>query len=533
MSRRLTAEIAVRGQLKAMSPVAVGGTDTIVGLDLTLMTDGQGRYVIPGTTLAGVLRDRAQQALGDQNATVAAMFGGADDHNGAALLTVFDAPCTAEVVPEVRDHVRIDRNSGAAAKGGKYDRQVLPSGTKFEFEMVLAVLLDPAKPQLPSDLKSLLGMLIGDLVGGRIRLGASTTSGLGRVEFQQETVVETDLSSRDGMLSALFEVSLEGEVGQESKPDWLPQADETKGASLHRLSLEWETLTPVLVHGPDVAPAISHLPLMTRIDAQHQSPDEGAGELLAPVLPGSSIKGVLRSRAERIMSTVLGCEAAPTAPEAAYLPVYWLFGAGRQDEPVAGKLLGRGALSFEDCVARAPHIAAEVWADVVRLPTRDGQAHDPSWDYLKGTALKDWHVVTHVAIDRWTGGAADGLLFADLEPRGVDWPKMTISFRGGLPTAETEPHILAGWALLALVLGEFAQGTLGFGHGTTRGLGQARLTGASWGAKELNLDAPDANWPTRFLDSLQVGLAQEATQAWAKWVKGPSSAEKVGQEESR
>ncbi len=49
MSRRLTAEIAVRGQLKAMSPVAVGGTDTIVGLDLTLMTDGQGRYVIPGT----------------------------------------------------------------------------------------------------------------------------------------------------------------------------------------------------------------------------------------------------------------------------------------------------------------------------------------------------------------------------------------------------------------------------------------------------------------------------------------------------
>ena len=64
MSRRLTAEIAVRGQLKAMSPVAVGGTDTIVGLDLTLLTDGQGRDVIPGTTLAGVLRARAQRALG-------------------------------------------------------------------------------------------------------------------------------------------------------------------------------------------------------------------------------------------------------------------------------------------------------------------------------------------------------------------------------------------------------------------------------------------------------------------------------------
>lgn len=535
MSRRCAAEIVVGGQLKALSPVSVGGTDTIVGLDLTLMTDGQGRYVIPGTTLAGLLRDRAHQALGDPNATVAAMFGGADGNDGAALLTVFDAPCTARAAPEVRDHVRIDRDSGTAAKGGKYDRQVLPAGTMFEFEMVLAVPPDATQQGLSGELKNLLGTLISDLADGRMRLGGSTTSGLGQVELQGQTVVEMDLSSRDGMLSTLFKTTTESEAGRPPELDWLrsSQAGAAKAASPHELRLTWEALTPVFVHGPDVAPAINHLPLMTRVEGQQQSEAEEAPELLAPVLPGSSIKGVLRSRAERIMSTVLGCETAPAAPEAAYLPIYWLFGAGRQDQLVDGQHLGRGALIFEDCVATAPHVSTEKWEELVQVKQRgDTDEHEPSWTVLQNSALADWHVMTHVAIDRWTGAAADGLLFADLEPRGVDWQEIGISIRGGLPAGQTERHVLAGWALLALVLGEFAQGTLAFGHGTTRGLGQTKLTGASWHARELNLDGAAVNWPTRFLDSLQGGLAEAATQAWVSWIDSHTSCGSVGQEEN-
>ncbi len=59
------------------------------------------------------------------------------DQGHASYVVVEDMPvvAAAAVVVEVRDGVGIDRESGAAAEGIKYDRAILPRGTKLAFAL--------------------------------------------------------------------------------------------------------------------------------------------------------------------------------------------------------------------------------------------------------------------------------------------------------------------------------------------------------------------------------------------------------------
>ena len=81
----------------------------------------------------------------------------------------------------------------------------------------------------------------------------------------------------------------------------------------------------------------------------------------------------------------------------------------------------------------------------------------------------------HVAIDRWTGGAADGFLFNRLQP-----PKSTGTFRLALDLArlvDCDGKDVSGAciALLLFVLRDLAQGRIAVGFGGNRGLGSIEI----------------------------------------------------------
>ena len=52
-----------------------------------------------------------------------------------------------------------------------------------------------------------------------------------------------------------------------------------------------------------------------------------------------------------------------------------------------------------------------------------------------GTAAAE-RVVTHVAVDRWTGGAAENLLFSVAEPVSASWQPIQMSLAAGPPDLE-------------------------------------------------------------------------------------------------
>lgn len=166
-----------------------------------------GRYVpyIPGSSLKGVLRSRAEQLLRglgvevddpfdkysqsnkprsdathvyDSNCPVSQLFGSL---SLKGRVTIRDAyPLEPErIILGHRHNVGIDRISGGPKRSALFDREVVESGS---FGTMIS-LNNFELWQL-----SLMLHLLKDLHDGYIRLGAATTRGLGKVSVEIQTV---------------------------------------------------------------------------------------------------------------------------------------------------------------------------------------------------------------------------------------------------------------------------------------------------------------------------------------------------------
>lgn len=501
MARRITKRYRVTGTLTAETPLHVGASVAAIETDLPVARNGAHQPVIPGTSLAGALRAWHHWACDtswDGHATGSVPGGrnftdqlwgftpgrGRSSREGmASYVLIEDAPVTVPGALEIRDHVGIDRVEGRAADGIKYDRQILPKGSALGLDMTVEVPAPEAGGDgnaLDQGVRAALAHLLTALEAGEVRLGAAKTRGLGRVKLQPGYVVkEQDLMTRGGMLALL-----KGEAAEtlttrrllESVPDTLkprarPRLD---------ITIDWEPHGPVMVKSDAEGISVDMLPLVSGV----------AGEF-ALVIPGSSIKGALRSQAERIEATV--CGIALTEGSARHqrfvtqirrCPLaQTLFGAPpdenektdkRRPSPDDPPRPGLGALGVEDCFA-TPRFRRDDWQKVMSAGAGRGEEDKSQAEMLtalKGVGLTDAYPATHVAIDRWTGGAAEKFLYSVLEPHGVAWPAMHLSVDlGRLPDGDR----LAALALLLLTLRDLVRQRIPIGFAGNRGMGTVKV----------------------------------------------------------
>ena len=197
MARDTTTRFTLTGTLKCVTPLHVGGFGDDPDTDLPLARDGLGRCYIPGTSLAGALRQWCRAAFGEE--AVRAVWGFQDGDEGhASYVTVDDLFVDDDkLVPEVRDGVGIDRRTGAAAESIKYDRAVLPRGTALTGFRITAEVSDE-RPAL-----DMLKALKGALEKKQVRLGAAKTRGLGKLLLEGATLNWVATNTRDGVLKLL------------------------------------------------------------------------------------------------------------------------------------------------------------------------------------------------------------------------------------------------------------------------------------------------------------------------------------------
>lgn len=486
MSRRSCARLTIRGALVALTPLHVGGMPEDDLIDMPLARDGSGALYIPGTSLAGVLRDwfrrhrpghverlwgppprgRGQKNAGDQ----------------ASLISVGDALLPDDIGAAVRSGVGIDRVTGTAAREVLYERGILPVGTK------IPLYLDVVVPEIPTeaDLSAALGTLLAGLEQG-VRLGAGRSRGLGRLRLETDWRAERfDLASPHGVLRSVL-----GQ-GDDRTGELRNRAEATVPSRLV-IELDWLPVLPTLSKAR-MEVFCECLPLLT----------ESAGNgVLRLTLPGSSIKGVLRSQAERILNTLLppfgtGVFALPATDRrgrrfldqlARHDLVRVLFGDPGQGEDNKDEpwLYGRGALSVDDCFAAGAGMDRADWNSLlkagkkVKLRSRDArerQAHQEAFRQTlrmtPASAGSRLHHTVHNAIDRWTGGAKDEALFDALEPQGVTWEPIRLEIDGERLPADRRGA--AAMTLLVLVLRDLCGGWLTLGFGGNRGLGEIKVT---------------------------------------------------------
>ena len=514
MARNLSSRILVRGILVAVCPVRVGGIHRDPEVDLSLAIDGRGRFYIPGTSLAGALR-AWMAAAGDREIVckIIDRFWGAlenEQPNHASFILVEDAPIE-NAIPEVRDGVGIDRILGTAAERVKYNQAILPKGTRIPLDMTVELADGVAEEPIFMLLKDLLQ----SLEDKKLRLGASKTRGMGRVELQGLAIERQILNTAQGMVQALRQQSIGIELEN------LSNATPPKARSRLHLSVGWKPIGALTVKAESDGIAVDHLPLVGAIDADN----------LAFVLPGSSIKGSLRTQAERIVRTVKQ-RAIPDSndPSHRFMQqleqdslVTALFGKAakvRNNGDRKEQLGHIGALAVDDCYAKIP-INVLVWH-------RIASAENSIQLYAElETSLPKTQQGFHVAIDRWTGGAADGLLYSTLEPTNVRWEPIALTLDlerlernvANYETGSSEAAI----ALLLLVLRDLMAGRIPLGYGTNRGMGaiaieRIRFEDSSLPEELAALRGIKLQHTGDFQRLIDPEVMRSLQKAWTNWI---------------
>jgi CRISPR/Cas system CSM-associated protein Csm3 (group 7 of RAMP superfamily) len=371
------------------------------------------------------------------------------DEGHASFVIVDDAVVTLPIgaIAELRDHVGIDRVLGAASDKTKFDRAVLPKGSHFPLEMTIDIAEEASQSVKAVE------QLIYALEHNEIRLGGAKTRGLGLIKLTGAEWKEYDFSSFAGTIAAL----------RKDGKSYTPT--ETSSSHFLRLSIHWEPIGAVMVKSGQDGVAVDILPLASRDD-----------DRVAFVLPGSAIKGALRSQAERILRTVLQILPDEEFQDQLENPklelTQWLFGkAGKKDE--AQKIaFGRGALIVDDCYCQK-RISPQAWQAVEQaIDDPKNSSSGTLRGSLDAAELTETQQAFHVAIDRWTGSAADRMLYSALEPFNLEWDVIELTLDLKRIPSEISNAVQT---LLFLTLRDLAAGCIPLGYGVNRGYGSLKV----------------------------------------------------------
>lgn len=431
-----------------------------------------------------------------------------------------------------RHGVGIDRTTGAASDGALYEHEFLPRGTKFDIRITAEGRDDESMENKQSEgipgpasseaIELLLRLIRSLFKSKAISLGGRTGSGQGAIKVQESNEEHQDSDDQylrivaqskgiegkepvdivDALTGALTE-GPESSKGTDSSA-WV-------GTQPARIKITWWSPTGIFVAEDEKL--TKQRKTAKEAENEEKGINEEVHEVVYPLrdpsvewenaqllIPGTSIRGALRSRASRIARTVLAAkDELPTLTshdlheQIAAEPnlVRYMFGSTEY----------RGAITVHDC-----------------LSTKRGKLIE----------------VTHNAIDRWTGGVIDGGLFTEAVYLGTHWEPITIDIdlrqllnnieaekgpeddgktvgadQTGIGSEDREQskpthadYAHAAYVLLGLVLAELSAGTLPLGSRSTRGLGQVVVTTIEVeGADRKGVDLP--SWIFTGCEALQ------------------------------
>jgi CRISPR/Cas system CSM-associated protein Csm3 (group 7 of RAMP superfamily) len=252
-----------------------------------------------------------------------------------------------------------------------------------------------------------------------------------------------------------------------------------------------------------------------------------ADDKLSLVLAGSSIKGAFRSHAERIVRTLNPTKYGHKESFNDQIDeidfVENLFGERKktlktdddnQDEKerrekARKKRLGLGALSIDDCHSIESFDQAN-WREVEQSSVDKDETYTTFLSKLSQIEKANlrFYPTQHTAIDRFTGGVADGALYSVLAPHNIEWQPIRMSLDFGRADGKDKCCLM----LLLLILRDLAENRLPLGFATNRGMGEIEV-----GKIEIT-ESYNIVWQNGKFEFADEKQKSEITEEWKKCV---------------
>lgn len=276
-------KIQMSGRLVVQSPLCIGSGQDDGITDSLVLKDKQGKAFIPGTSLAGVLRD----IVCSHDSNLADLLFGNLSDNRQSMINIDDVLLENSVYT-VRDGVRIDGITNTAEDTGKFDYEVVERGSAGSFSATITIRKNDIEDK--KAVEQLAAALADQLMYG-ISLGAHTAKGFGEVKGSKIKVATYDFSQPDSLGAWLL-----GEMSQ---------------ADIYAAAAK-----PLVADDDFYAEIDLALKTSLLVGAEPDAFDEGSGKdegkvqkvMLSSngdyVIPGTSVKGVIRKQAEHICRVV-------------------------------------------------------------------------------------------------------------------------------------------------------------------------------------------------------------------------------------
>lgn len=441
----------VRSILEMKTPLHCGEKSFDLS-DAPVTLDSFGLWRIPGTSVAGVLRAWTKKHLPEYEDP---LFGTRDKRpvqssavwcSDALLLDYDHVPAWRKIYegkkPDItirscsRDHVCLDLDTGSSVAGGKFDEEYVPSGVRFSLEVSLDIN-EQAKPNIASAFAT----VVQALKDGRVHFGAHANYGYGEYSVVAFECRQYDLTKPEDVEAWL---SLKDDpLFNDPSHEWQPKtmAEQNVGNAISgTVTIPFTTENPILIGGGAPTDTVDADLCFAQTYMANYTAKTIRGVL---VLPGSSLRGVIRHRIYQILSDI-GHKQPQNALDN-------LFGMslGKNSKP--------GKLGFQDATLYCGKQIAE---------------------------MNNCSSVQHVSIDRFTGGAMDAHLFNEA-PIWQNAVSFSLTIRLSALTPEET-------GLLLQSLLDMAEGKIGIGNGVNRGNGRVLLADPSairchlfWNNEEL------------------------------------------------
>lgn len=128
----------------------------------------------------------------------------------AGRIHVSDMPVLKDVKYVTRDGIKIDRNTGATEKRGKFDYDVVPAGTEFELNIELE--------NIENYQLDLIGLALNDILKDNGDLfGGKTSRGIGKCRLKDLKMKYVTSDDKEKLKKYIFEGKFSYEIKEQEK----------------------------------------------------------------------------------------------------------------------------------------------------------------------------------------------------------------------------------------------------------------------------------------------------------------------------
>jgi len=281
-------KIILKANLELISPLMIGSGESEIS-DRDILLNKEGKPFIPASSFMGKLynelsSDKKKKYFGqkkagendkneEENKAESSKF----EHQSYIICDDLHLSDDSVKNTAIRDGIRINPETGLVEKETKFDYQVLEPGNHFALEMSINVEPDDNY----NDCKELMKNIVNVLSNRQFALGGKTSSGFGNLQAQNIKVMEYDFADKKQAAAYLLKKETENLFSEYIEDN--PMLNDE-----FRINASFQIVNSFLIRSYSKTPYGS--------DATQLK----CGDKF--VLPGTSLRGALRARAQKILN---------------------------------------------------------------------------------------------------------------------------------------------------------------------------------------------------------------------------------------